>query len=275
MGAADAAIQRVPPMPYNENGEKSRETPTDADKKTSGPESRRNCHPHFPRRQRTENPHRRRLFRRRSPQPASIQGGRSLSDRRGQGTCPSLSRRRRHRGAGEGARRRRHPPGLRFSLGKSRAAASLRSGGNYFRWPERGPARPAGRQDGGAAAGAKSRAAGRAGHGRAGNAKGRRAKHRGQNRLSLDGESRVRRRRARDARRAECATAAIGPSGSAGRSRSVVRQRRCFSRALYSPRAAHRSSNPGRHATETFSICTSAIAPCSAETRKSWKSPRP
>ena len=234
-------------MPDSEYGEKSRETLTDADQKTSGPESRGNCDPHFPRRQRTEDPHRRRLFRRRSPQPASLQGGRGLSDRRGQGTCPGLSRRRWNRGAREGARRRRHPSGLRLSFGKSRAAARLRRGGNYLRWPERGPARLAGRQDGGAAAGAKSRPAGRAGHGRAGDAKGRCAKHRGQNRLSLDREGRVRRRRARHARGAKRATAAVGPAGSAGRSRSVVRQRRCFSGALYPPRAAHRSANPRRH----------------------------
>ncbi len=55
----------------------------------------------------------------------------------------------------------------------------------------------------------------------------------------------------------------------------VLWQRRGISGALHSPRAAHRSANPGRSCTGTFCTCMSAIAPCSAEIRRSWKSLRP
>ena len=116
--------------------------------KTACTESQRNRHPHPARRQRTGPAHRRHLFAGRPPQPAPLQGGRSLPGRRGQRarskrtwTSTASSRWPRKKASTPSI------PGYGFLSENPALAARLRAGRHHLRRPERRAAGTARRQD--------------------------------------------------------------------------------------------------------------------------------
>ncbi len=172
----------------------------------------------------------------------------------GKGPVRGLSGRRRASCAGQGKGRRRHPSRLRISVGESGAAARLRAGGHHVRRPERGAARAAGRQDRGAATGAR-----RPGvpiipgtESRVDEPRARPRRLAQQDRLPADHQGGVRRRRARHARgrdaRRTCSASSTKRSREAA---AAFGNDAVFLERYIRARAAHRSADPGRSRTAT------------------------